>query len=198
MVRTIDYQPTGEEYGFDLFKDVVETFRKTVPTPNTGVYDHAILDAESLPESNFTNAADRHPSVRALIKLPDWYKIPVPSLKGGNSTYTPDFGVVITDKGLRDDEEVELHLVVETKSTDKLEELSADEQVKIRCAIQHFHALGVSANTTLRYKAPVTRFNPKVGEEQKDFGDAPEPMGFYAPKNAFGPTLQQATASTDD
>jgi len=197
MVRTIDYRPTGEEYGFDLFKDVIETYRKTVPTPNTGIYDHVILDAESLPESRFATEADRSPKVRALIKLPDWYKIPVPSLRGGSGTYTPDFGLVITDKGLRDDEEVELHLVVETKSTDKLEELSADEQIKIRCAIQHFQALGIATNATLRYQAPVTRFNPKVEEEQAAYGGTPQPMGFYAPKSAFGPTLLQATASPD-
>ena len=198
MVRTIDYRPTGEEYGFDLFKDVIETYRKTVATPNTGIYDQVILDAESLPESNFANEADRSPKVRALIKLPDWYKIPVPSLRGGSGTYTPDFGLVITDKGLRDDEEVELHLVVETKSTDKLEQLTAEEQIKIRCAIQHFQALGINANTTLRYKAPVSRFNPQVGEEQANFGDAPEAMGFFAPKTGFGPTLLEATAKTDD
>jgi len=197
MVRTIDYQPTGKEYGFDLFKDVIETFRKTEPTPNTGIYDHVILDAESLPESRFAREADHSPKVRALIKLPDWYKIPVPSLKGGHANYTPDFGLVITDKSLRDDEEVELHLVVETKSTDKLEQLSAEEQIKIRCAIQHFKALGISTNASLRYQAPVNRFNPQVDEEQADFGHTPEPMGFFAPKDRFGPTWQQATAAPD-
>jgi type III restriction enzyme len=198
MVRTINYQPTGEEYGFDLFKDVIETYRKTEPTPNTGIYDHVILDAESLPESRFAREAEHSPKVRALIKLPDWYKIPVPSLKGGHANYTPDFGLVITDKGLRDDEEVELHLVVETKSVDKLDQLTPEEQIKIRCAIQHFKSLGIATNSTLRYQAPVNRFNPKVDEEQADYGDAPDPMGFFAPKNSFGLTLQEATATADE
>src|SRR5690606_13678835 len=140
MVRTVDYTPTGEAYGLDLFKDVIETFRTTVPTPLQGIYDHAILDAASGPESRFANEANRHPRVRALPKLPDWYKIPVPCLKGGSTTYTPDFGLVVTHKGLRDDEEIEIHLIVETKCTSSIDELTPEEQVKIRCAIKHFHA----------------------------------------------------------
>jgi len=198
MVRTINYEPTGEAYGFDLFKDVVETYRAVVPTPNTGIYDHAIIDANSLPENRFANEADRHPRVRALLKLPDWYKIPVPSLKGGTTTYTPDFGLVISHKGLRDDEEVEIHLVVETKSTDNIDQLSAEERIKILCAIQHFHALGISANTTLLYQAPVSRFNPnKLEEDPGDYNAdaAAAGMGFFGPATRFGATLQKATAA---
>lgn len=195
MVRTIDYTPTGEAYGLDLFKDVIETFRATVPTPNQGIYDHAILDADSQPEWRFANEADRHPRVRALLKLPDWYKIPVPSLKGGSTSYTPDFGVVVSHKGLRDDEEVEIHLVVETKSTDSLDALTPEEQVKIKCAIRHFEALGISANTTLLYQAPVTRFDANVRDDVAEYGGKPAPAGFFAPQNNFGATLQLATSS---
>ena len=197
MVRTIDYAPTGETFGFDLFKDVIETFRTTVPTPNTGVYDHAILDADSLPEKLFANQADRHPRVRALLKLPDWYKIPVPSIKGGSTTYTPDFGVVLTHKGLRDNEEVELHLVVETKSTDKLDNLSPEEKIKIKCAIKHFKSLGISANTTLIYQAPTDRFDPDISvrEDEAPYGDDAINMGFFAPTDNFGTTINDATSS---
>lgn len=195
MVRTIEYTPTGESYGLDLFKDVIETFRSTVPTPNTGVYDHAILDADSQPENRFANEADRHPRVRALLKLPDWYKIPVPSLKGGTSSYTPDFGVVISHRGLRDNEEVEIHLVVETKATDNIDELPADERVKILCAIRHFHALGISANTSLLYQAPVSRFDANVREDGEEYRVGTPPMGFFAPRDHFGGTLQAATAT---
>jgi type III restriction enzyme len=198
MVRTIDYTPTGETYGFDLFKDVIETFRSTVPTPNTGIYDHAILDANSLPEDRFANEADRHPRVRALLKLPDWYKIPVPSIKGGSTSYTPDFGVVISHKGLRDDKEVELHLVVETKSTDSLDALTPEEQIKIKCAIKHFDSLGISANTTLLYQAPTDRFDPNVREDEAPYGENPPSMGFYAPQDNFGATLKEATANPSE
>lgn len=198
MVRTIDYTPTGDAYGIDLFKDVIETYRSTVPTPNQGIYDHAILDADSQPENRFANEADRHPRVRALLKLPDWYKIPVPSIKGGTTTYTPDFGLVISHKGLRDGEELEIHLVVETKSTDSLEELTPEEQVKIKCAIKHFHSLGISANTTLIYQAPVTRFDAKVRDEEGNYAAEPPSMGFFAPRNNFGATLQDATSTPSE
>lgn len=196
MVRTIDYTPTGELYGFDLFQDIIETYRSTVPTPNRGLYDHVIVDAESLPEKRFANEADRHPRVSALIKLPDWYKIPVPSLKGGSGSYTPDFGLVITHKGLRDDKEVELHIVVETKSTSKMEELTPEEQIKIKCAIKHFHALGISANTSLIYKAPIDRFDQTtMNEDEAEYGESPAAMGFFGPSDNFGATLQKATSS---
>lgn len=195
MVRTIDYTPTGESYGLDLFKDIVETYRSIVPTPHHGIYDHAILDSESLPESRFAKEADGHPRVRALLKLPDWYKIPVPSLKGGTTTYTPDFGLVISHKELREEQEVEIHLVVETKSTDNIALLTSEEQVKIRCAIRHFHALGISANTTLLYKAPVSRFDSNVREDEAEYGGKPAPMGFFGPRDNFGATLQEATAT---
>lgn len=197
MVRTIDYTPTGDAYGLDLFKDVIETYRQTVATPNHGIYDHAILDSDSQPEWRFANEADRHPRVRALLKLPDWYKIPVPSLKGGTTTYTPDFGLVISHQGLRDNEEVELHLVVETKSTDRIDQLTPEEQVKIQCAIKHFHSLGISANTTLLYQAPVTHFDPSLREEEKSYGDKIPSMGFFAPQNSFSVTLQEATATPE-
>ena len=198
MVRTIDYEPTGEIYGIDLFKDVIETYREIVPTPNRGVYDHAIIDAGSTPEYRFAKEADGHPRVRALIKLPDWYKIPVPSLKGGSSTYTPDFGVVVSQKGLRDDEEVEIHLVVETKSVDSIDKLPADEQIKIKCAIRHFSALGISANTTLIYKAPVDRFDPNLQEGEAEYTGTPPAMGYFAPYDTFGGTLQAATSTSTE
>ncbi len=195
MVRTIDYRPTGEHYGLDLFKDIIETYRTTEATPNHGIYDHAILDSDSLPEKRFTREADAHPRVRALIKLPDWYKIPVPSLKGGSSTYTPDFGVVVTHKGLRDSEEVELHLVVETKSTDDIHQLAEDERFKILCAVKHFEALGVTNNSSLLYRAPVSRFDPTTHEDPPEYEGSLSAMGFYAPYQNFSSPLTKASNS---
>lgn len=197
MVRTISYTPTGEKWERDEFEEVIETYRATEATPNHGIYDHVIIDSDSTPEIRFAKEADAHPRVLALLKLPDFYKIPVPSLKGGTSTYTPDFGVVVSHKGLRDDEEIELHLVVETKSTDNIEQLTPEEQVKIKCAIKHFAALGINANTTLLYKAPVTRFDPNLREDEVEY-DAKQPAGFFAPRQNFGAALQAATATPSD
>ena len=197
MVRTIEYTPTGEAWELDEFQQVIETYRTTEATPNRGIYDHVIIDSESGPEIRFAKEADAHPRVLALLKLPDFYKIPVPSMKGGSGTYTPDFGVVVSHRGLRDSEEVELHLVVETKSTDTLEGLSAEEQLKIKCAIRHFAALGISANDTLLFKAPVSRFDPNLREDEVGYR-AGSPMGFFGPRQNFGATLQAATATPDE
>ena len=197
MVRTIEYTPTGEAWELDEFQQVIETYRTTEETPNRGIYDHVIIDSESGPEIRFAKEADAHPRVLALLKLPDFYKIPVPSIKGGSGTYTPDFGVVVSHRGLRDDQEVELHLVVETKSTDKLDELSAEEQIKIKCAIKHFQALGISANATLLFQAPVSRFDAHAREDDADYKTT-APMGFFGPRHNFGATLQAATASPEE
>lgn len=195
MVRTIDYRPTGEEYGLDLFQEVIPTYRTIFPTPNHGVYDHAIIDSHSSPENQFAKAADLHPQVTCVLKLPDWYKTPVPSMNGGGGTYTPDFGIVVTHRGIRDSEPVELHLVVETKSTDSLEALTQEEQIKIRCAIKHFESLGVSANTSLVYRAPVSRLDKAVQEDGADYTTESERMGFHGPQNDFARTLNQAIAT---
>ncbi|MCX6872963.1 MAG: DEAD/DEAH box helicase family protein [Verrucomicrobia bacterium] len=189
MVRTIDYRPTGEMFGFDLFKDVIPTYRQIVPTPNSGVYDHAIIDSNSSPERHFAMQADGDPRVVCVLKLPDWYKIPTP-----NGNYSPDFGLVVTHKNLRDGAELEVYLVVETKSYSSIEELDPDEQLKIRCAVRHFEALGVTTNQPLLFHAPVDRLSSVVSEEPAPAKPAPEPMGFYAPKTTLAETLTQALA----
>ena len=186
MVRTIDYRPTGDRFGFDLFKDIIPTYKEVVPMPERGVYDHAIIDANSSYEAAFAKQAEKDPRIVCVLKLPEWYKIPTPA---GN--YTPDFGIVVSQKSLRDHNEVEIHLVVETKSTSVLAELDTDEQIKIKCAIRHFHALGVATNATLIYQAPVDRFSSVVNDE----ATGPPQMGFYAPKMNLGETLSQALAS---
>ncbi|MEO0016945.1 MAG: hypothetical protein RLZZ522_228, partial [Verrucomicrobiota bacterium] len=69
MVRTIDYRPTGERFGLDLFKDVIPTYREVVPTPNHGVYDHAIIDSGSTYKSIFAKQAETDPRVICILKL---------------------------------------------------------------------------------------------------------------------------------
>lgn len=55
-------------------------------------------------------------------------------------------------------------------------------------------ALGISANTTLIYQAPVSRFDANVHEDDVEYGGKPPAMGFFAPRDNFGATLQAATA----
>jgi len=116
-------------------------------------------------------------------------------MNGGGGTYTPDFGIVVTHRGIRDSEPVELHLVVETKSTDSLEALTQEEQIKIRCAIKHFESLGVSANTSLVYRAPVSRLDTTVQDEGTEYSTDTDHMGFYGPQNDFARTLNEATST---
>lgn len=133
-----------------------------------------------------------HPQVRYLLKLPESYKIPVPSLGGGAANYTPDFGIVVSHRGMRGGAEIELHLVVETKSTEILEELSTEEQIKIRCAVKHFAALGIAANTSLLNKAPVKALSGDLSEGDAGKYNAGAPGGFFAPRVGFGDTLDRA------
>ncbi len=190
MIRTIDYRPTGETYGIDLFKDLIETYRETVPTPKRGLYDHAILDSASMPERNFASDADADDRVVCVLKLPDWYKIPTPV---GN--YTPDFGLVIRHTGIRDQRETEIHLVVETKSTNLLEELGREEQIKILCAIRHFEALGISANASLVYKAPAKDLTAAISERAEPYDGKETAAGFFGPRSSFSETIDQAVRS---
>ncbi len=190
MVRTIDYRPTGEHFGFDLFKDIIPTYKEVVPMPERGVYDHAIIDSGSTYESTFAKQAEMDPRVVCVLKLPEWYKIPTPA---GN--YTPDFGIVVSQKSLRDQSAVEIHLVVETKSTSVMADLDTEEQIKIKCAIRHFHALGVNANTSLIYQAPVDRIGSVLKEDEAPYGGSPAAMGYFAPKTNLPETLSQALAT---
>jgi hypothetical protein len=46
----------------------------------------------------------------------------------------------------------------------------------------------------LLFQAPVTRFDATVREDEPDYADPPPAMGFFAPRDKFGPTLQLATS----
>jgi type III restriction enzyme len=147
MLRTLSYEVTGEyEDGLEQFKEQIETFAPVEPTPHKGIYDHAICDADSSPERNFARSADVSNRVEFFLKLPDFYKIPIPAL--GGSTYTPDFGIVIKQSSLKEGAQSEWRFVIETKSTNDLEDrkaLTNDERFRIQCAIKHFEALGLKA-----------------------------------------------------
>lgn len=167
MLRTLTYEVTGDyEDGLERFKEQIVTFAPIEPTPHKGIYDHAICDADSTPERNFARSADTSNRVEFFLKLPDFYKIPIPILGGGS--YTPDFGIVIKQSSLKGGEKTEWRFVVETKSTNDLEDrkaLNPDERFRIQCAMKHFEALGIKAKaegvaeTAPNYAAPIKDFN---------------------------------------
>ena len=68
--------------------------------------------------------------------------------------------------------------------------------VEIRCVIKHFDALCISANTSLLYQAPVTRFDAAFHQDEAPYVTPPPTMGFFAPRDNCGATLQLATSQS--
>jgi len=162
MLRTISYHPTGEAISLAALLEIVETSLPVEPTPNRGIYDHAICDSQ--PEHEFAHDADKDTDVICFLKLPEIYEIPTPI---GN--YQPDFGLVLRRRSLLDGSENEYYFVIETKSTNNLEDpraLTEAERIKIKCAFKHFEALKIEAKLTyIPYRAPVKEFKGDFKEK---------------------------------
>lgn len=153
MMRSLSYHPTGESLPLAALLPVIETYFPIEPTPQRGVYDGVAY--QSGPERSFTQAAEHDNEVICFLKLPKCYQIPVPI--GG--FYEPDFGLVLKRKNLTSKAEAEYYFVIEVKSTNNLDDpksLTETERLKIRCALEHFKALGIEAKLSyVPYVAPV-------------------------------------------
>ena len=153
MLRTLSYHPTGESIPLTEFQEVIETYVPYVDTPNRGIYDRAPCDSQI--ERAFALSADQDNEVVCFLKLPACYKIPTPIGKH----YEPDFGLVLKRRNLKSGDEHEYYFVIETKSTNNLDDrkaLTDSERWKIKCAMKHFDALGIEAKLDYRpYIAPV-------------------------------------------
>lgn len=164
MLRTLSYHPTGESIPLTEFQDVIETFLPIESTPARGVYDGVAYDSSY--ERAFTKAAEGDNEVICFLKLPKCYRIPTPI----GQFYEPDFGLVLKRRNLKSGDAREYYFVIETKSTNNLEDhkaLTDTERWKIKCALKHFDALGIEAKLDYRpYVAPVkdyqTDFKTKV------------------------------------
>ena len=159
MLRSLSYHLTGDSLPLASLEEVVETYFPVEPTPTRGVYDHAICTHGSTPERNFAKAAETDNEVVCFLKLPDLYEIPTPI-----GMYRPDFGLVLKRRSLRDGSEGEYYFVVETKSTNNIDDpraLTESERLKIKCAMKHFDAIGIEAKLDYRlYHAPVEDYQP--------------------------------------
>jgi len=155
MLRSLSYHPTGDAISLSELLAEVETSLDLEPTPNRGIYDHAICHSQ--PEHDFAHDADRDNEVVCFLKLPEIYEIPTPI-----GSYHPDFGLVLRRRALRDGTENDYYFVIETKSTNNLDDtraLTESERIKIKCALKHFQALQIEAKLTyLPYKAPVKEY----------------------------------------
>lgn len=107
--------------------------------------------------------------------------------------YNPDFGVVMRHSLLRDGVETELHPVVETKDTDDIDLLDEDERLKIQCAVKHFDALGIKANTSLVYRAPATAHSG-VSDEESAYQAEGGKAGYFGPASSFHAASAKATS----
>ncbi|MFZ4777779.1 MAG: hypothetical protein ACOYM3_20615, partial [Terrimicrobiaceae bacterium] len=152
MLRTLSYHPTGESLPLADFLKVIPTFLPIEATPAHGVYDGVACD--STYERSFTKAAEQDNEVVCFLKLPSFYRIPTPV-----GIYEPDFGLVLKRRNLKSGDENEYYFVVETKSTNNLDDrkaLTDDERLKIQCAMKHFEAIEIEAQLDYRpYVAPV-------------------------------------------
>jgi type III restriction enzyme len=153
MLRTLSYHPTGESIPLAEFLPVIETFLPVEPTHTRGVYD-GVAYGSSI-ERSFTRSAEGDNEVVCFLKLPKCYRIPTPI----SHFYEPDFGLVMKRRNLKSGDEREYYFVIETKSTNNLEDrkaLTDSERWKIKCALKHFDALGIEAKIEYRpYVAPV-------------------------------------------
>lgn len=166
MLRGLTYHQNGETYPFDFndYVDNIASNKTVVNTPLKGVFDKMIVDSD--PEKSFSLGAEINAEVVCFLKLPRWYRVPVPKVFSNDGWYEPDFGIVMKRKQLKNGTENEFYFVIETKSTNDINDpkaLTESEKFKIQCAIQHFKALGIEAH----YKAPIKDFPSFYTEADK-------------------------------
>lgn len=157
MIRTLSYKPTGKSIPLSELLPTIETYFPVEPTPARGVYDS--IAYESAPEHAFAQNAERDGEVVCFLKLPSSYRIPTPV----GTYYEPDFGLVLKRRRLKKPDEQEYYFVVETKSTNNIDDkrgLTEVERLKIKCAMKHFEALGIEAKLEyVPYVAPVKDYD---------------------------------------
>ena len=153
MVRALDYRVTGETFTIEQFQQsLIKNSDKIEPTPNKGIYDHIIWDSKY--EQKFAQEVDTDTEVVCFLKLPSFYVIKTPV-----GEYSPDFGLVLKKKKIREDKESEYYFVIEIKGTNNIDDrtaLTKNEIYKIKCAVKHFEALGIEAE--INYFAPVKEY----------------------------------------
>jgi type III restriction enzyme len=134
----IEYQLTNQDHWHeDAFFD--EEKQTTANTLNAEKSLYELVEYDSEPERNFIKSADKLDQIKLFMKLP----------KGGEQKfhintpigrYYPDFAVVVENGG-------KLYMVFEVKDRASNELKSKEEEFKIRCAIEHFRALGFDVET---------------------------------------------------
>ncbi len=137
LVDGIKYHKIGDQkyYAQELFdqKELMGYLENTVSAKKS-VYQRIIYESVSV-EKSFAEDLEVNEAVKVYAKLPSWFKIPTPL-----GSYNPDWAILIEDN-----DQKKLYFVVETKSSNYLDDLRIIEKAKIDCGHKHFKALGEDA-----------------------------------------------------
>ena len=133
IVDGVKYEKvSGSEYEMQIFKDAeIESYisnLRVVDKDEKTLYNHIVFDSEV--ENAFAAELEARDEVEFYIKLPPQFKIETPL-----GTYNPDWAIVFNN-------DKRLYLVAETKGTNRMDELSITEQMKIQMGEKHFAAIG--------------------------------------------------------
>jgi type III restriction enzyme len=115
----------------------------SVQNGSKAIYDHIEVDSEV--ERRFAKGLDDNQRVRFFMKLPGWFVVDTPI-----GPYNPDWAIVFGDSE-------RVYLVRETKGSTDPEEIRGREETKIRCATQHFAAIGVDYAVTSSVEDMISR-----------------------------------------
>jgi type III restriction enzyme len=117
----------------------------SVQSASKTLYDH--VEVESEVERRFAKGLDDNRRVRFFMKLPAWFVVDTPI-----GPYNPDWAIVFGDSE-------RVYLVRETKGSVDPEEIRGREETKIRCAQQHFAAIGVDYTVTASVDDMISRLS---------------------------------------
>ena len=142
LIKDIEYKATGESYDVSKFIDVQRTYATDIVQVSNSVYDKIIHDSGI--EKSFAVSL-QHPSIKLLVKMPDWFKIDTPT-----GTYNPDWAIAKEEMTPGGKPEI-VYLMCETKAVSEHEinkglsdgSITQSEVNKIECGKKHFGELGV-------------------------------------------------------
>lgn len=131
-IRHITYKELDERYGTEVFTEPTIRGKLGVNAMKTGkhLYDHLVYD--SARERDFAAELEASDSVAVYVKLPKGFYISTPV-----GRYTPDYAIAFGEGTIG-----HVCLVAETKGAMSSGQPHLTEELKIRCAREHFKAIG--------------------------------------------------------
>lgn len=139
VIEHITYNKLGESYSVDLFTDPTLKGRLGVNAMRTEkhLYDHLLYDSKG--EMQLAQNLEAWSDVAIYVKLPRGFYINTPVGK-----YSPDWAFTFHDEKVK-----HIYFVAETKGDLSSLELRKVEDLKIRCAQEHFRAI---SSGSVRYE----------------------------------------------